>query len=268
MSPAQEGNIEGSTWLIRTRFSRSVCYGLNSSSLSNISGPLLEDSNPKEFVNIMKENPNLFFALPESTDIGDLDVQRSNSDTAMAKNAAVYPSLSSECLNPLLYTSNSVNTSPEKMSAGHGYRHQRSLSLPSTCGSGRIDEDDGAYSSCGEYSSDGSKTDDASQMDAGRAASWSEYFVKSATGLATEEADDCTIDLSNLLLGNKFASGAYSRLYLGKYNDVPVAVKMLRKPDDDEEISRRLDRQFQAEVNALSRVSHRNVIKVNGPLRC
>ena len=73
---------------------------------------------------------------------------------------------------------------------------------------------------------------------------------------------DWIVDLSKLFLGHKFASGTYSKLYLGEYKDLTVAVKILRKPDDSEEIARRLERQFRCEINVLSRVQHPNIVKV------
>ncbi|MCO5558577.1 hypothetical protein L7F22_012162 [Adiantum nelumboides] len=175
-------------------------------------------------------------------------------------NEALLPSASAESSQPLTYASSSLDTSPEKI---RSYRHQRSLSLPSKCSSPHVDEEDPSYSS-GEYSFDGTKLDDGGEMDAARTTSWSEYFVEPGNEVAVDQAEHWMVDLSDLFLGHKFASGAYSRIYFGKYKDCSVAVKMLRKPDNDKGISIRLDRQFNAEVNVLSRVHHRNVVKFIG----
>ncbi|KAJ6398000.1 hypothetical protein OIU77_018919 [Salix suchowensis] len=61
----------------------------------------------------------------------------------------------------------------------------------------------------------------------------------------------------------KFAHGAHSRLYHGLYKDKPVAVKIIRVPDDDENgnLATRLENQFNREVLLLSQLHHPNVIK-------
>ncbi|CAN1810681.1 Serine/threonine/tyrosine-protein kinase HT1 [Linum perenne] len=71
--------------------------------------------------------------------------------------------------------------------------------------------------------------------------------------------------MSKLFIGLRFAHGAHSRLYHGLYNDQPVAVKIIREPDDDENgaLGVRLKNQFDREVSLLTRLSHPNVIKVN-----
>ena len=81
---------------------------------------------------------------------------------------------------------------------------------------------------------------------------------------AVETADDWNVDLSKLFVGLRFAHGAHSRLYHGKYEDEPVAVKIIRVPDDDENgtLATRLEKQFTREVTLLSRLHHPNVIKV------
>ncbi|RCV06118.1 hypothetical protein SETIT_1G138000v2 [Setaria italica] len=80
---------------------------------------------------------------------------------------------------------------------------------------------------------------------------------------ASEILERWTVDRSELLIGHRFASGAYSRLFCGIYKEQPVAVKFIRQPDDgeDEELSARLEKQFTAEVTILARLQHRNVIK-------
>ncbi|CAN1280814.1 Serine/threonine/tyrosine-protein kinase HT1 [Linum perenne] len=62
--------------------------------------------------------------------------------------------------------------------------------------------------------------------------------------------------MSKLFLGLRFAHGAHSRLYHGLYNDEPVAVKIIREPDDEENgvSAARMKSQFDREVLLLSRV--------------
>ena len=44
-----------------------------------------------------------------------------------------------------------------------------------------------------------------------------------------EQMEEWTADLSQLFIGNKFASGAHSRIYRGIYKQRAVAVKMVRR---------------------------------------
>ncbi|GMP72427.1 hypothetical protein CsSME_00030475 [Camellia sinensis var. sinensis] len=80
---------------------------------------------------------------------------------------------------------------------------------------------------------------------------------------SVEMADEWMVDLSKLFLGLRFAHGAHSQLYHGIYKDEPVAVKIIRVPDDDEngDLGDRLEKQFTREVTLLSRLHHQNVIK-------
>jgi hypothetical protein len=73
-----------------------------------------------------------------------------------------------------------------------------------------------------------------------------------------------TVDMSRLYLGHRFASGLYSKLYHGIYKDKPVAVKIIRQPDEEEseEMAARIEKQFMREVTNLSHLYHPNVIKV------
>ncbi|GMI82357.1 hypothetical protein like AT5G58950 [Hibiscus trionum] len=92
---------------------------------------------------------------------------------------------------------------------------------------------------------------------------WTKYFDHAGGRVnAVEAADEHTLDLSQLFLGLRFAFGAHSRLYHGIYKEEAVAVKIIRVPDDDNgDLSDRLEKQFNREVNLLSRLHHRNVIK-------
>ncbi|XP_073304176.1 serine/threonine/tyrosine-protein kinase HT1-like [Primulina huaijiensis] len=84
--------------------------------------------------------------------------------------------------------------------------------------------------------------------------------------VASEEMiDENMIDLSKLFLGQKFALGAHSQLYHGIYADEPVAVKVIRVPDDEDgSLRARLEKQFMKEAVFLSRLRHENVIKFVG----
>ena len=94
---------------------------------------------------------------------------------------------------------------------------------------------------------------------------WAKYFDYGGGRVAAVDTlEKCTVDLSKLYVGLRFSSGAHSRLYHGIYKDQPVAVKIIRQPDDDENgvMAARLEKQFTREVTFLSHLYHRNVIKV------
>ncbi|RWR96025.1 serine/threonine-protein kinase HT1 [Cinnamomum micranthum f. kanehirae] len=78
---------------------------------------------------------------------------------------------------------------------------------------------------------------------------------------AGAESEEWAADLSQLFIGNKFASGAHSRIYRGIYKQRAVAVKVVRIPDRDEETRARLEKQFSSEVALLSRLNHPNIVQ-------
>ena len=98
-----------------------------------------------------------------------------------------------------------------------------------------------------------------------RASSWPRNSeARVAKVAALDVLEKWTVDRSQLLIGHRFASGAYSRLFHGIYKEQPVAVKFIRLPDDgeDPELAARLEKQFTVEVTILARLQHRNVIEV------
>ena len=94
---------------------------------------------------------------------------------------------------------------------------------------------------------------------------WAKFFDHGQGKVTSvESADEWMLDLSKLFIGLRFAHGAHSQLYHGSYKDEPVAVKMIRVPDDiyDGSLGASLEKQFTREVTLLSRLHHQNVIKV------
>lgn len=94
---------------------------------------------------------------------------------------------------------------------------------------------------------------------------WTKYFDHGGVKVtAVETAEEWNVDLCKLYVGLRFAYGAHSRLYHGKYEGEPVAVKLIRVPDDDENgmLAAKLEKQFITEVTLLSRLHHQNVLKV------
>lgn len=80
--------------------------------------------------------------------------------------------------------------------------------------------------------------------------------------VSKEDQEEWTADLSQLFIGNKFASGAHSRIYRGIYKQRAVAVKMVRIPNQKEETRAKLEQQFKSEVALLSRLFHPNIVQV------
>uniref|UniRef100_A0ACD5V7M8 Uncharacterized protein n=1 Tax=Avena sativa TaxID=4498 RepID=A0ACD5V7M8_AVESA len=82
-----------------------------------------------------------------------------------------------------------------------------------------------------------------------------------ASSSSPSQREEWMADLSQLFIGNKFASGSNSRIYRGIYRQRAVAVKMVRLPERDEERRRALEEQFNSEVAFLSRLRHPNVVQ-------
>lgn len=82
-----------------------------------------------------------------------------------------------------------------------------------------------------------------------------------ASSSSKEDKEEWTADLSQLFIGNKFASGAHSRIYRGIYKQRAVAVKMVRIPTHKEETRVLLEQQFKSEVALLSRLYHPNIVQ-------
>lgn len=80
--------------------------------------------------------------------------------------------------------------------------------------------------------------------------------------VSKEDQEEWTADLSQLFIGNKFASGAHSRIYRGIYKQRAVAVKMVRIPTHKEDTRVFLEQQFKSEVDLLSRLYHQNIVQV------
>ncbi|XP_014517924.1 serine/threonine-protein kinase HT1 [Vigna radiata var. radiata] len=93
--------------------------------------------------------------------------------------------------------------------------------------------------------------------------SWSMILDSMDTWEASkeDEQEEWTADLSQLFIGNRFASGAHSRIYRGVYKQRAVAVKMVKMPFQDEEKKELLEEQFNSEVALLSRLFHFNIVQ-------
>lgn len=73
--------------------------------------------------------------------------------------------------------------------------------------------------------------------------------------------EDRYLNLKEITLGRRFASGASGRLYHGKYRGSDIALKILRPPKNEQD-KKKLDSEFKHEVSLLSSVDHPNIVKV------
>jgi serine/threonine protein kinase len=94
-----------------------------------------------------------------------------------------------------------------------------------------------------------------------RAISWSKYLVSSGGAIKGIREDEWSCDMSQLLIGNRFASGRHSRIYHGIYKEREVAIKMISQPEEDAALAAQLELQFTSEVVLLFRLRHANIIK-------
>ncbi|KAF5734754.1 Serine/threonine-protein kinase HT1 [Tripterygium wilfordii] len=93
-----------------------------------------------------------------------------------------------------------------------------------------------------------------------RAVSWSKYLVSPGAAIKGEGEEEWSADMSQLLVGNKFASGRHSRIYRGIYKQRDVAIKLVSQPEEDVDLAAVLDKQFTSEVALLFRLQHPNII--------
>ncbi|CAL1367605.1 unnamed protein product [Linum trigynum] len=93
-----------------------------------------------------------------------------------------------------------------------------------------------------------------------RAISWSKYLVSSGAEIKGEGEQEWSADMSQLFIGNKFASGRHSRIYRGIYKQRDVAIKLISQPQEDEDLASFLEKQFSSEVALLFRLTHPNII--------
>lgn len=93
-----------------------------------------------------------------------------------------------------------------------------------------------------------------------RAVSWSKYLVSPGAEIKGEGEEEWSADMSQLLIGSKFASGRHSRIYRGVYKQKDVAIKLISQPEEDEDLAAFLEKQFASEVSLLLRLGHPNII--------
>ncbi|PKU60807.1 Serine/threonine-protein kinase HT1 [Dendrobium catenatum] len=93
-----------------------------------------------------------------------------------------------------------------------------------------------------------------------KAPSWSKYLESFGGEIKGGGEDEWSADMSQLLIGNKFAAGRHSRVYHGIYKQREVAVKLISQPEEDKTLAAALEQQFNLEVALLFRLRHPNII--------
>ncbi|KAL9456062.1 hypothetical protein AB3S75_005309 [Citrus x aurantiifolia] len=240
------------SWIRRTKFSHTVCHRLDSSILASL--PL---------------------NLPET-----ISVLKSRSGTA-SSNRKSAPNSSQSQQNPAANKPRSVSPLPETV-LPDTFKEARSATKRFSTPHPRRKESDKGLVGKFLYKQPQQETKASSnsystsplrhlgslrvteRYKSRKESAWTKYFDHGGVRVnAVDAADEHTVDLSQLFLGLRFAHGAHSRLYHGIYKDEPVAVKIIRIPDDDENetLAARLEKQFNREVALLSRLHNSNVIK-------
>lgn len=95
-----------------------------------------------------------------------------------------------------------------------------------------------------------------------RVISWSKYLVSSGGEIKEEGEENWSADMSQLLVGSRFASGRHSRIYHGIYKEKEVAVKIVSVPEEDDALAALVEKQFNSEVSLLFGLKHPNIISV------
>jgi serine/threonine protein kinase len=236
---------EANSWIRRTKFSHTVCHRLDASRLASFPIIIRPERNSG-----LKSRPG---ATSSSEKFGTIyNKQRSLSPLPESRLSDVFKEARSE-------TKRFMTPLPRRREQAKGvmgkFVHKDFHEVKAS------DSKSLANSSALRHLSS-MKVNDKSKYR--KESSWAKYFDHGGGRVnAVETSDEWTVDLSKLFLGLKFAHGAHSRLYHGIYNDEPVAVKIIRVPEDDENgaLGARLEKQFNREVTLLSRLHFHNIIK-------
>jgi len=86
--------------------------------------------------------------------------------------------------------------------------------------------------------------------------------VSSGGEIKGEGEEQWSADMSQLFIGNKFATGRHSRIYRGIYKQREVAIKLISQPEEDPDLASKIEAEFTSEVALLFRLRHPNIITV------
>lgn len=240
------------SWIRRTNFSHTVCHRLDSSILASL--PL----NLPETISVLKSRPGTASSNQKSAP---------NSSQSQQNPAANKPRSVSPLPETVLPdTFKEARSATKRFSTPHPRRKESDKGLVGKFLYKQPQQETKASSN--SYSTSPLRHLGSLRVTerykSRKESAWTKYFDHGGVRVnAVDAADEHTVDLSQLFLGLRFAHGAHSRLYHGIYKDEPVAVKIIRIPDDDENetLAARLEKQFNREVALLSRLHNPNVIK-------
>ncbi|KAK4491661.1 hypothetical protein RD792_002424 [Penstemon davidsonii] len=238
---------EGTSWIRRAKFSHTICHRLDASRLASV--PLTIQPNRISPIRNsgLKSRPQ-----PATTNV--VQIQRNPTTN---RQRAVSPHLETK----LSDTFKEARSSQKRFSTPHPQRKESDKGIvhkltkkSSDPKSPRNSSPLRQFTSMKFHDSSKSRKDSA----------WTKYFDNGGGKVTSvDSVDDHMVDLSKLFLGLRFAHGAHSQLYHGVYMNAPVAVKLIRVPDGEEngDLGSRLEKQFTREVTLLSRLHHQNVVK-------
>ncbi|KAF8391338.1 hypothetical protein HHK36_023642 [Tetracentron sinense] len=250
--------VEASSWIRRTKFSRTVCHPWDSSRLASVPVSIQPNRNSD-----LKSRPETIFVFQKSGSFNG-EIQRT-----INKHRSLSPlpeTVLSEAFKEAQSDRKRFST-PCPQRKEPAKRSVRKLVSKDTQDSWGFDSLSFSSASLVKHFSSMKIFEKAKNR---KESSWTRYFDHGGGKvMAVGTTDEWMIDLSQLYLGLSFSSGAHSRLYHGIYKNEPVAVKIIRQPDDDENgvMGARLEKEFNREVTLLSRLHHQNVIKLVGASR-
>ncbi|KAM3306589.1 serine/threonine/tyrosine-protein kinase HT1 [Capsicum chacoense] len=241
---------EANSWIRRTKFSHTVCHRLDATRLSS--------------------SPFIF----QRRDIAGAKTRPNGSDSTVRQIQQNPSTNKQRALSPLPKTKlpdtfKEARSSQKRFSTPHPQRKGHEKGIVGKLFFKDSHEKKTAISSSA-VSKSSVKFNDKSSSRSRKDSAWAKYFDQNGRRVtALETADKYSVDLSKLFLGLRFAHGAHSQLYHGIYNDEPVAVKIIKVPDDDEngDLAPRLENQFTREVTLLSQLHHPNIVKFVGSCR-
>lgn len=265
---------QANSWLRRTNFSHTVCHRLDTSRLASFPFPIQPERNSG-----IKSRPGTASSNQKSNSFSNSN-QKSISFPSTNQKSSV-PSNSRIQRNPIINKQRSLSPLPETFLSDAFKEAKSDKKRFSTPHPRRKDQRMGLtrkllHKESQEIRPSNSPSNTSplrhlasmkghEKSKSKKESAWTKYFDHGGGRVnAVEAADEFSVDMSKLFLGLRFAHGAHSRLYHGLYKDEPVAVKIIRAPDDEENVTlaARLENQFDREVTLLSRLHHPNVIKV------
>ncbi|MCE3216901.1 hypothetical protein HAX54_009147 [Datura stramonium] len=243
---------EASSWIRRTKYSHTICHRLDATRLC---------SRPAIF------RPRSIAGVKTRPGTASLNSRPGPTVRQIQQNPST---IKQRALSPLPKTKLSdtfkeARSSQRRSSTPHPQRKGHDKGIV-----GKLFLKDSHERKTSVVSKSSVKFNDKSKSRNRKDSAWTKYFDHSGGRVtAVETAEKYTVDLSKLFLGLRFAHGAHSQLYHGIYRDEPVAVKMIKLPDDDEngDLGTRLENQFSREVTLLSQLHHQNVVKFVGACR-